>query len=104
MPAIEVQITYPRDAEARQAASRLVEARFAACGQVTQIASVYRWEDRIETEGEFLLTLKTLDTRLPDIERHVRENHPYDVPQITALPIAGGAQDYLDWIADEVET
>jgi periplasmic divalent cation tolerance protein len=101
--AVEAQITYPDEASARAGAAALVEARLAACGQVSRITSVYTWEGRVEDEAEWLLTAKTLHAALPGLAAKVRETHPYDVPQITALPVVWGAQDYLDWIADNVD-
>lgn len=101
--AVEVHITYPDAETAQAAAAALVDARLIACGQVSAVTSVYRWNDEIEREPEWLLTGKTLASALPVVADKVRETHPYDVPQITALPIVWGAQDYLDWITDNVD-
>jgi len=98
--AFEVQITYPDDDTARAAATALVEARLAACGQVTAISSVFTWEGAVVDEPEFLLTLKTTRACLAAIEARVSIDHPYDVPQITALPIAWGSAAYIGWIRD----
>ncbi|MAM60478.1 divalent-cation tolerance protein CutA [Maritimibacter sp. UBA3975] len=102
--AVEAQITYPDEASAHAAAAMLVEARLAACGQVSRITSVYTWEGKVEDETEWLLTAKTLFAALPKLAGKIRESHPYDVPQITALPIAWGAPDYLSWIGEMVDT
>lgn len=98
--AFEVQITYPDEESARAAAMVLVEAGLAACGQITGINSVFTWEGVVVDEPECLLTLKTTRACLAAIETRVSVDHPYDVPQITALPIAWGSADYIGWIHD----
>ncbi|MZR13208.1 divalent cation tolerance protein CutA [Maritimibacter sp. DP07] len=101
--AVEVQITYPDEAAAHGAAAMLVEARLIACGQVGRVTSVYTWEGAVEDEPEWLLTAKTLHAALPALAERVRASHPYDVPQITALPVAWSTPDYLAWIAESVD-
>lgn len=96
--AFEIQITYPAAELAREAAAALVEARLIACGQVTEITSVYPWEGEVFDEPEWLLTAKTTRACLAAIEARVLSDHPYDVPQVTALPIAWGSADYIAWI------
>lgn len=97
-PAFEAQITFPTEALALAAADRLVAARLIACGQVARIDSVYAWEGKTQNDTEWLLTAKTTRACLPAIEADIRAHHPYDLPQITALPIVWGAADYLGWI------
>jgi periplasmic divalent cation tolerance protein len=76
--------------------------RLAACVQVGgPITSTYRWQGEVETARELLLVAKTTMERLDAVTERVRELHPYDVPEITAMPIAGGLVDYLDWIRAE---
>ncbi len=96
--AFEIQITYPDADSARAAATALVETRLAACGQVSEISSVYTWEGDVVEDPEWLLTAKTTGACLRAIEVRISADHPYDVPQITALPIAWGSADYLAWI------
>ncbi|HBZ43337.1 MAG TPA: divalent-cation tolerance protein CutA [Maritimibacter sp.] len=103
MRAVEVQITFPSEDLAEATGAALVDIRLAACGQVTPITSVYRWKGTIEKGTEWLLTLKTVEDCVHGIETHVRDSHPYDVPQITALPVIGGSKDYIDWIVESVE-
>ncbi|MEC7760450.1 MAG: divalent-cation tolerance protein CutA [Pseudomonadota bacterium] len=101
--AVELQITYPAAGAADAAAAALVDARLIACGKVSEVTSIYRWNGEVEREPEWLLTAKTLQAALPLLADKVRATHPYDVPQIMALPIVWGAPDYLDWIADNVD-
>lgn len=90
-----------RDA-ADSLAERLVEGRMAACVQVVgPIRSVYRWRGAVERAEEWLCVAKTTRRRFADLERSIREGHPYDVPEITALPVAAGGADYLAWVAAE---
>jgi periplasmic divalent cation tolerance protein len=83
-------------------AERLVEARAAACVQVIgPIRSVYRWRGAVERAEEWLCVAKTTRARYGDLERGIREGHPYNVPEITAVPVVAGGADYLAWVAEE---
>jgi periplasmic divalent cation tolerance protein len=80
-----------------------VEEGLAACAQVAgPITSTYRWEGRVETAEEWYCHLKTSAELLPDAMGRVRALHPYDVPEIIALPILGGDPDYLRWVGASV--
>ncbi|MDH7487932.1 MAG: divalent-cation tolerance protein CutA [Anaerolineae bacterium] len=88
--------------EATRIAQALVEERLAACVNiVAPIASVYRWEGRVQQDAEVLLLIKTTDARLPDLIQRVKALHSYQVPEVIALPIADGSPDYLRWLVDE---
>ena len=65
--------------------------------------STYRWKGKIETANEALLLLKTSRARFVALERAIRKQHSYEVPEIIALPIARGSRAYLDWISKSVE-
>ena len=88
---------------ARRLASQLVESRLAACVQVASIESTYRWMDKLTCENEFLLLIKTLPNHYELVEKAIRDNHPYELPEIVRIPINGGSQDYLNWIKECVE-
>lgn len=80
----------------------LVEERLAACVNVVPgLRSIYRWEGEIQDDAEVLLMVKTRADRLDSLTRRVQELHPYEVPEILALPIAGGSQAYQAWIRSE---
>ena len=103
MAAIQISTTVDSEDAARELASRLVDARLAACVQVLgPIVSTYRWENRVETAAEWLCLIKTRADRFPDVEEAIREHHPYDVPEIVACPIVHGSDPYLQWIVDSV--
>lgn len=90
----------------REAAMRLaralVERRLAACVSVLGgCASVYRWKGEIEEAAEVPVLVKTRSARYEELEVAIRELHPYELPEIVAVPMVRGLPDYLDWIAEE---
>jgi periplasmic divalent cation tolerance protein len=101
---IVVLVTCSSAGQARKIARALVAARLAACGNVFEapVRSIYRWKGKVESAKEFLLVMKTSRRRFAAVERTVRALHTYDVPEIIAIPIAGGARDYLRWISESV--
>ena len=97
-----VLVTCPDAAVAESIARDLVERRLAACGNVTApVTSVYRWKGEIHREGEVLLLVKTRRDLVPDCVPAIRALHPYEVPEIVALPIIAGFREYLEWIRIE---
>ena len=98
---IQVQTTTARQDEAQQIAQLLVERRLAACVQVHgPIISLYRWEGAVEKDQEWQCTAKTTRDLFPAVEQAIREMHPYDVPEIVAVPIVVGSEDYLKWLGE----
>jgi periplasmic divalent cation tolerance protein len=97
---ILVLITTPNEAIARQIAFHLVEQRLAACvNRLPAIQSIYRWEGAVQEDQEILLLCKTRRSLLdPDFIEAVRALHPYELPEIIAMPIEGGLGAYLEWI------
>ena len=86
----------------RRLARALVEERLAACGSVIPaVTSIYRWQGVIEQEPEALVVLKTTADRVQRLTERALELHPYDVPEILALPVAGGNVEYLNWVTAE---
>lgn len=84
-------------------ARAVVEARLAACVNVLpQVRSVYRWEGEVCVDEEVTLLIKTTASRLSALTEALVEAHPYDVPEVIALPITEGHQPYLDWVAEVV--
>lgn len=96
-----VSIACPGTKVARQLGRELVAARLVACAQVFPIHSIYRWQGQVEAEDEHLLQAKTTADCLPELERFVTENHPYDVPEIVATPVQWGHGPYLDWVREQ---
>lgn len=84
-------------------ARTLVERRLAACAQIVgPITSVYHWQGKIETAQEWQCVVKSRGELYASIERAIRELHPYQVPEILALPVLAGSEAYLHWIDQEV--
>jgi periplasmic divalent cation tolerance protein len=92
--------TFPQFDFAKQCAHDLVEQKLAACVNILPLmTSVYAWQGNIETAQEHLLIIKTQTNQYAMIENWLKSNHPYEVPEIIALPIAQGLPDYLNWIS-----
>lgn len=94
-----VLVACPTRAVARRVAATLVEARLAACVNVLPgIESTFRWQSKVDRCREMLLVIKTTARRFPQLRAAVRKLHPYDVPEIIALPIVAGHAPYLRWV------
>ena len=91
------------DMEAANAmARRLIDTNLAACVQTqTGVQSIYRWEGRISEEQEAVLVAKTTAAQWPAISSFIKQNHPYDVPEIIAQPITHSDPDYARWVITE---
>jgi periplasmic divalent cation tolerance protein len=100
---VQVTTTLPDEQSAERIAVSLVEERLAACAQVLgPVSSTYRWQEEVERAWEWYCHLKTATARLPELQRRLRELHPYEVPEIIAVPIVQGDADYLRWIEQAV--
>ena len=98
-----VLVTAPALKSARAIARALLTARLAACvNLVPRLESHYWWQDKLETSAEVLLVIKTTRTLLKPLAAEVRQQHPYDTPEIVAWPIAAGSRRYLDWLSAAV--
>ncbi|MBK7899847.1 MAG: divalent-cation tolerance protein CutA [Azonexus sp.] len=83
-------------------AREIVEARLAACVNIlAPCHSIYRWQGRVDEAEEVPMLIKTTAARYPALEEALRRLHPYEVPEIIALPIASGLPAYLNWLAAE---
>jgi periplasmic divalent cation tolerance protein len=94
----------PDVAVADRIARTVVEQRLAACvNRLAPAESVYRWQGAIERATEVPLLIKTTRERYAELERAIRALHPYDVPEIIAMPVSSGLAAYLRWVADETQ-
>ena len=101
---IVIFITTDADEEAHKIAELLLDKRKAACVNiVARVDSLFWWQGKLDSAQESLLIIKTKASLLPDIISLVKRVHSYEVPEIIALPIIGGNEDYLKWIDGEVE-
>jgi periplasmic divalent cation tolerance protein len=88
--------------EARALVRELVARRVIACGTVVAGAiSIYRWAGEVTEADEVMVVMKTRRERWPELEASIRERHPYDVPELLALPVEGGLSAYLEWLTAE---
>lgn len=99
MSEVVVMLVTAPGTRAPDLARALVEEGLAACVNIVPgVRSVYRWEGTVEEAEEVLLVIKTRSSRATALEVRVRELHPYDVPEVLALPVVAGSDPYLDWV------
>ena len=94
-----VLCTCPDAGTARELANALVENRKAACVNILPgLISVYGWKGQVESADEWLLLIKTASAGFDDLEAFIKARHPYEVPEIIAIPMVRGSMAYLDWM------
>jgi periplasmic divalent cation tolerance protein len=100
-----IVLTNCPDAEvADRIARTLVEQKLAACvNRLPAVDSVYRWQGAVERAVEVPLLIKTTRERLPEVQEAIRALHPYEVPEIIAIPVVAGLPAYLRWVVDETQ-
>lgn len=105
MNEILLVITNLPDAPAAEKLARhLIEERAAACvNQLAPCISTYRWQGKIESATEVPLLIKTTQAAYPRLEKMIREAHPYELPEIIAVPVTAGLPAYLNWIGNETK-
>lgn len=100
---VEVRVSVPDEAVGRQLAELLVSERLAACVQVLgEMTSTYVWEGQVERDSERLLLAKTTASRFPRLCARLEDAHPYDTPEILAVPVVGASEAYAAWVAESV--
>ncbi|GIU83115.1 MAG: divalent-cation tolerance protein CutA [Acidobacteria bacterium] len=96
-----VMTTVPKKEEGETLARKLVEEKLAACVQVLpQMKSFYFWQGEIQEDAEHLLLIKTLPEKYESLEKFIKENHSYTVPEIVAVPAEKVSESYLRWAID----
>ena len=100
-----IVLTNCPDAEvADRIARTLVEQKLAACvNRMPAVDSVYRWQGAVERAVEVPLLIKSTRERLPEVQEAIRALHPYEVPEIVAIPVVAGLPAYLRWVVDETQ-
>ena len=97
-------VTSSSSEEAHKIARQLLNQRKAACVNIVPgVSSLFWWQDKLDSAEENLLVIKTRASQLDEIVTLIKGIHSYEVPEIIALPIVGGNQDYLEWIGREVK-
>ncbi|UCD87714.1 MAG: divalent-cation tolerance protein CutA [Desulfobacterales bacterium] len=103
-PYVQVVTTTENKEDANKIAKVLVERRLAACVQlVGPIQSTFWWKDSIETAQEWLCFMKTDKNLYGELEKAIKAIHPYETPEIVAMPVVAGSDDYLAWLGSEVK-
>jgi periplasmic divalent cation tolerance protein len=104
METLLVMTNVPDQISAETLAAALVEERLAACVTILRPSrSIYRWRGSVESADEVPLLIKTTEARYASLEEAIRSRHPYETPEIIALPIVRGLPDYLAWVAAETQ-
>ena len=99
---IQISTTTETKEQAQKIAQYLVEAKLAACVQITgPITSIYRWKGKVENAQEWFCLIKTTDDLYNKVEAAIKDLHTYETPEIIAVPIVKGSKEYLKWIDDE---
>ena len=102
MSTLLVLTNLPDRAAAERLANVLVEKRLAACVNIlAPCCSVYRWKDALQHDEEHPMLIKSTTEAYPALEAAIRAGHPYELPEIIAVPVVRGCDDYLQWVADE---
>jgi periplasmic divalent cation tolerance protein len=100
MPSVVVALsTCPDEETARRIAERLVSERLAACvNRVGGVRSTYFWDGSLQDDSEILLIIKTTQDKLPALQDRIKALHPYELPELIALNVTSGNEDYLGWV------
>jgi periplasmic divalent cation tolerance protein len=98
-------VTAASEEQAVSIARALVGERLAACANIVgPIRSIYRWQGEVHDDSEHLMLIKTRASLVSKIESRVRQLHSYEVPEVIAVSIAGGAKPYLEWLLDSTSS
>lgn len=104
MEPILIITNLPDQDSARRVAEALIAGHLAACvNLLAPCTSVYRWQGKIESAEEIPLLIKTLASLYGKVEAAIRQHHPYELPEIIAVPINAGLPEYLGWVAAETQ-
>jgi periplasmic divalent cation tolerance protein len=103
MKTIVIYTTFPDLKTAKKIIRGLIKNRLAACGNLFRISSIFTWKGKVEDIPEYAALIKTVRKNYPRVEKYIRENHPYEVPEIICWNIGRGAKTYLDWIRKETK-
>ena len=99
---IIVTVSFPDKDIAQLIAKQLIEKKLIACAQIFAIESIYQWQGQLENSQEYLMQAKTIHTLWRAIQDHVKESHPYDVPEIIATPMIEVDEHYFQWMLAEL--
>jgi periplasmic divalent cation tolerance protein len=96
--------TIDKESVAKELAQGMVQKKLAACVNIlSACTSIYRWKGKIQEESEYLMVIKTKKENYSQVEKYLKESHPYDVPEIIGWEVTQGSADYLNWLKAEVQ-
>jgi periplasmic divalent cation tolerance protein len=102
-PVCVALVTAPSGDVAERIVTAVVDEQLAACGNIVPgLTSIYRWEGAVQRDSEVLILFKTTRAVLPQLLTRVAALHPYDVPEVLALPVAAGLEAYTKWVTANV--
>ncbi len=97
--------TWPESTPVAEVARELLDAGVAACiNCIPGVQSFFHWQGRLEQERECILLIKTTEARFPMLREQVLKAHPYELPEIVAVPVTAGLSGYLQWVRDSLNT
>jgi len=100
---IQVLTTVENKADAEKIARSLVAEKLAACVQILgPLTSYFHWQGKLDTAGEYLCLIKSRNDLFAELETAIKDLHPYEVPEILAIPVVKGGKEYLEWMAAEL--
>lgn len=99
---IIVMVSFPDRETALEIAKQLISQQLIACAQFSVVESLYRWQNQLENNQEIMMHAKSIQTRWSAIQNCVNELHPYEVPEIIAIPILEIDSAYLHWMLEEL--
>jgi len=99
---ILVYTTFPNVTIAQKIINGLLQERIAICGNIFRLSSLYVWKGKIEQSPEYGAFIKTVKNNYKKVEHYIKQNHPYEVPEIISWTIERGHKAYLDWIDSEM--
>ena len=101
---LQIFTTTEKKQDAEKIANALVEKKLAGCVQIVgPIESTYRWKDNMETAEEWLCLIKSSWDLYEELEKAIKEIHPYETPEIIATPVVAGSRDYFTWLSEQLK-
>lgn len=97
---IVVYTTFPDLKTAKKVINALITKKLAACGNIFKLSSIYIWQKKIEESGKYGVFIKTIEKNYPRVADYIKDNHPYEVPEIISWKIEKGLKEYLNWIEE----
>jgi len=103
MAYIIIKTTFANKRDAEEVAKKIIGSRLAACIQLSEVESYYRWNNKTENAHEYKVEIKTLDKNYKKIEELITKNHKYQIPEIISHKINKGSKKYLSWMKSNIK-